>query len=167
MSNAFGVVASDNVQSRAHVDAVQVSMKDRWELVDNTLCISHVNLRQEICDAFKTITGQFSSPSITPDVLMANLRHVLEGDPINVFYERPHAKMFAEFVIMQLCSSIGQTRVGRRAAESIAAAEGVLRGTPPRVSMQSTGMIRTVITPSTIGEVLNIISLLPSARLVA
>lgn len=152
--------------SWTHADPVQVYMgKDTWQTVNETRCISHANLRQEIRGAFDQIATHFRMTNRAPQEAL--LQAVLRQDAPEAFYERPHAKMFAEYVIMQLCSSIGlEAALVAAAAGSVLAAETVLASNTVRIMgggarrARTRGGGRTLLTPEIVATVLRNISLL-------
>lgn len=123
----FGIQPPGN-SAWTHVEPVQVDMRGRWDSVDGARCMRHINLRREIRVAFTAITAQFGRVGGSETAQQrAILGTVLQDDERLSCYERPHAKMFAEYVIMQLCGSMGQAPSAcALARDAIGEAEAVL-----------------------------------------
>lgn len=157
MLGMFGIAPPKDEWTYA--DPVQVHMKDRWQTVNEMRCISHTNLRKEIREAFNEIGAHFRVTDRSNQQVL--LQTVLSQDAPDAFYERPHAKMFAEYVIMQLCSSIGlKPAPVVLAGASITAAEAVLVSNTLRGGAHGGRGRQTLLTPDLVAAVLHNISLL-------
>lgn len=104
--DTFGVFSK-----AALIDPVQVLMENHWKVVNGKQCIQHDKLRAEIGRAFKEIIGEFTVPSVSSQT--SDMQSVIlngskqQASATDNFYRREHAKLFSEYAIMQLCSSIG------------------------------------------------------------
>lgn len=126
--NTFGAQSDAEL-----IDPVQVTMQSQWEDVGGVRCIQHDKLRDEISAAFAGITQTYAGEGVMNAAIAgAYLKTSVlrkQGSSEN-YYRREHAKLFSEYVVMQLCSSMGASLQARkRNYDAITRAEKVLTTT--------------------------------------